>query len=189
MKIDVHFLMLGLLGFSAGCGEEGPRSCTDVDWYPVNPYLTAPPTFTASRIVSGHPVALTVSVSDGTKTVSAGIQLIDDPNSDRYPYIRLQEETGGQDVVALSVTTDGLVPGLYLATSISVEEDDQSASWLTFPRGDYLVPSHRSPSAEDVETPYVVTYYFGGDGYARRCRTDFLAPAFEVVDESPTSAQ
>jgi hypothetical protein len=117
--------------------------------------------------------------------VGAGIRLIDDPNPDRYPDIRLQEETGGQDVVALSVTTDGLVPGIYLATSISVEEDDPpSASGLTFPSGGYVVPSHRSPSPEEVETAYVATYYFGADGYPYRCRTDFLAPAFEVGDES-----
>ena len=37
---------------------------------------------------------------------------------------------------------------------------------------------------EDVETPYVATYYFGADGYPYRCRTDFLAPAFEGGDES-----
>jgi hypothetical protein len=188
MKIDGRFLILGLLVFSAACGEEGPASCSDVDWYPVNPYLTAAPTFTASRIASGDPIALTVSVSDGTSGLSAGIRLVDDPNPDRYPDIRLQEETGGQDVVALSVTTDGLVPGTYLATSISVEEEDRAGSPLTLGSGDYAISSHRSPSPEDVETPYVATYYFGGDGTPYRCQIDFVAPAFEVVDESPSGA-
>lgn len=145
--------------------------------------MTATPTFTASRIVAGDPVALTVSVSDGTSTLRAGIRLVDNPNPDRYPGIGLQEETGRQNVVALAVTTDALVPGTYLATSIVVEEDLPPAGTLTFPSGEYSIPSRRSPGAADVETPYVATYYFGGDGFAYRCRTDFLAPAFEVVEE------
>lgn len=189
MKIDGRFLLWGLLGFSAACGEEGPPSCADVDWYPVSPYLTASPTFTASRTAPGDPIALTVSVSDGTSALSAGIRLVDDPNRDRYPNIRLEEETGGQDVVALSVTTDSLVPGTYLATSISVEEDDRVGSPLTLGSGDYAISSHGNPSTEDIETPYVATYYFGGDGIPYRCRTDFVAPAFDVVDESRSGTQ
>lgn len=182
--MDARSLMLALSVLCAGCGEDGPPSCANVDWYPVAPYLTGPPAFTASRISPGAPLTLTVPVSTGSSRVSVGIRLVDDPQPGRSPDVQLQAPTGGQNVVRLPVPTDGLALGTYLATSVSVEEEPSSTSGLTFPRGEYAVPSYRSPSAADVGTSYVATYYFGGDGHPYRCQTSLPAPAFEVWEST-----
>ena len=175
MKVDVRWLVLalGVFALIAGCSSGELPSCADSasGGYRDRPALmTGAPSFTASQIAPGDPLAIVIPVNEYARSVSVGIRLEDDPDAGRWPSIGLQEETVGDEIVRLPLGDTDLAPGIYFASSISLEADD------VFENGtDY--------SAAQGDSAYVLAYWPHFEQPQLRCRTDFPAPAFEVVED------
>jgi hypothetical protein len=125
VKVDVRWLALALpvLALVASCSGDDLPLCAESDWhrYRHRPaLLTGAPSFTASQIAPGDPLAIAVPVNEHARSVSVGIRLEDDPDAGRWPSIALQAETEGDEIVQLPLEDTALAPGIYFAT-ISLE--------------------------------------------------------------------
>ena len=65
-----------------------------------------------------------VPVNEHARSVGVGIRLQDDPDAGRGPSIALEAETNGNEIVQLPLEDTELAPGVYFASSISLEGDD-----------------------------------------------------------------
>lgn len=179
MKIDVRWYVLALsvlsFGAAAGCSSDLP-SCDEDSWNRDRPaLLTGAPSFTSSRIAAGDPIAIVVSVNEHARSVGVGIRLEDDPDAGRWPSIALEAETNGNEIVRLPLEDTDLAPGVYFASSISLEADD-------FPDSSEYTGTHG-------EARYILGWWRHFELPQVRCQSDILAPTFEVVADSPVGTQ
>jgi hypothetical protein len=174
MKVDVRWLVLALpvLALIASCSGDELPLCAESDWYRYRhrpAVLTGAPSFTASQIAPGDPLAIVVPVNEHTRSVSAGIRLEDDPDAGRWPNIALQVETDGDEIVQLPLEDTDLAPGIYFAT-ISLEGGDAFED-----RSEY--------SSAQGEASYIVSWWYHFEQPQRSCLTDIPVPTFKVVGD------
>lgn len=174
MKVDVRWLALALpvLALVASCSGDDLPLCAESDGFRYRPrpaLLTGAPSFTASQIAPGDPLAIAVPVNEHARSVGVGIRLEDDPDAGRWPSIALQAETEGDEIVQLPLEDTDLAPGIYFAT-ISLEGGD-------------AVEDRSEYSSAQGEAPYILSWWQHFELPQRRCQTDIPAPIFEVVGD------
>jgi len=130
--------------------------------------LTAPPSFTASEIAPGDPLALAIPVNEYTQSVETRIRFVDDTDPGAGSGWSLRAETVGDEVVQLPLEDTDLAPGVYFADYIALAGDNAGNDTFYW--------------NSDVTMPYVLNVVLGGDG-GPSCRSDIPIPTFEVVGD------
>jgi hypothetical protein len=178
VKIGTRWLVLALSGFGAGagCGGDLP-SCPEGSGGRLGrpAVLTGAPQFTSSQIKPGDSIAIAVPVNENTMAVGVGIRVEDHPEPGSPPRISLFAKTNGGEVVQLPVYNADIAPGVYYANiSLHGESSPEDNSDYTSSQGG---------------VPYILSWWYHFEQPQRRCRTDILAPTFEVVSDSPSRSQ
>ena len=173
MKVCVRWIVLAspLLALVASCGGDELPLCAEGtgDRVHLPAILTGTPSFTASQIAPGDPLAIAVPVNENTIAVGVGIRLEDDPAPGRWPNISLSTETDGAEVVQLPVDDTDLAPGVYYANiSLHGEQAPEDNSEYTSPQGG---------------VPYILSWWDHFEKPQRSCQSNIPVPMFEVVGD------
>ena len=174
MRVDVRWLALALpvLALIASCSGNDLPLCAESDWFRYRhrpALLTGAPSFTASQIAPGDPLAIVVPVNEHARSVSVGIRLEDDPDAGPWPSIALQAETEGDEIVQLPLENTDLAPGVYYANiSLHGEQAPEDNSEYTGPQGG---------------VPYILSWWDHFEKPQRSCQSNIPVPMFEVVGD------
>jgi hypothetical protein len=172
VKGNVWWLVVAvtLLASVASCGGSGYAVpfCTGVSWLnrPMPAEMTGAPSFTASQVAPGDPIALAIPVSEYAQSVSARIRFAGPPAGS---IATLAAETVGNETVHLALENTDLSPGVYFADFIQVAGADSPAGTSYWDSG-------------GVALPYILNVVTGGDG-GPSCESDIPIPTFEVVGD------
>jgi hypothetical protein len=178
VKGDVRWLVLALplLALVASCsGDEPLPLCADVSWLdrfsPAE--LTAPPSFTASQIAPGDPLALLVPVNEHTREVWVWVRFTEDPDRRTRITADLIAETDGDETVRLPLEDTDLAPGVYFAEWISLEGDEDSYGDTFYFEWD---------NVSEVAMTYILGVPYAAE-VTFTCQSDVPVPTFEVVGD------